>query len=315
MMKKLILLLFLTATLNSSAQTFLSEKRIYLLDVTASMTGKGVVKTPDIFSDVMSQLTKSLDDIDSQQTEIVIVPFTDIVHRPITGLISQKDSLAGEISKIKIQAGDTNIADAWSYGISQLDSTKVNYLFLLTDGLHNCGVSKDSLYHSLSEWQFIAKDKYMFAFYVMLTPNAKDMEITKIIEVTENMWPIESMDVNVNFINTSRQYSANINNDRKINVFFTSNNTKVFNTGLEFGIELEANPYYEVTMVKNYFPDRYIEFEIKDLAPHIDLPVECNMKLSFVYDRNKYPLTFFTPETIDLQIVNKGIRTMNIREK
>ncbi|MBQ8810722.1 MAG: VWA domain-containing protein [Bacteroidales bacterium] len=315
MMKKLILLLFLTATLNSSAQTFLAEKRIYLLDVTASMTGKGVVKTPDIFSDVKSQLTKSLDDIDSQQTEIVIVPFTDIVHRPITGLISQKDSLAGEISKIKIQVGDTNIADAWNYGISQLDSTKVNYLFLLTDGLHNCGVSKDSLYHSLSEWQYIAKDKYMFAFYVMLTPNAKEMEIIDVIDSTDKLWPIESMNVNVSFVNSGLNLKSNINDNKTVRIDFTSQNRNVFDSGLQLKVDIEDNPYYQVHDCMIDISRRYAEIKIEELAPRIQIPVESHLKLYLKYDKEKYPLIFFTPEIIDFHIVNRGVRTMTIREK
>ena len=161
----LVFLVLFLYGVHVDAQAYLNEKRIYLLDVTASMTGKGVVKTPDIFNHVKEQLTATLNNIESPQTEIVVVPFTNVVHNPIAGVISQKDSLANEISKIVIQRGDTNIEEAWRHGVSLLDSTKINYLFLLTDGLHNCGVEKDSLYNTLSEWQSIAKDKYMFAFY------------------------------------------------------------------------------------------------------------------------------------------------------
>lgn len=315
MIKKLILLLFLTATLNSSAQTYLTEKRIYLLDVTASMNGKGAVETPDIFDEVKRRLQQSILNLQASETEVVIIPFTKHPFETIEGRVSNADSLATEIGKIKIQKGDTNIADAWNAGVAELDSTKVNYLFLLTDGLHNCGPSADSLYNRLATWKDISDGKYMFSFYVMLTPNAKDMEITKIIEETENMWPIESMDVNVSFINTSLHYSANVNNNKAIRIFFTSNNSPVFDSELQFDIELESNPYYGIKKINNNIQDRYIEFELEELLPRIDLPIECNLKLSFVYDKKKYPLTFFTPEAIDLHIVNKGIRTMNIREK
>ena len=306
--------LFLLSTVGY-AQSYLNEKRIYLLDVTASMVGRGVVETPDIFNNVKDQLKTSLDNIESSQTEIVIVPFTDIVHDPITGVISQKDSLAREISKIKIQRGDTNIEDAWRHGVSLLDSTKVNYLFLLTDGFHNCGVEKDSLYNTLSEWQSIAKDKYMFAFYVMLTPNAKEMEIMDTIESTDKLWPIESMNVNVSFINSVLSLKSNINNSKKVRLDFTSQNPMVFESGLELSISIEDNPYYRLNTCSTDISQKYAEFEIEELLPRIQIPVESDLKLILNYDKEKYPLVFFTPETIDFHIINRGIRTMTIREK
>lgn len=309
------LLVFLLLGIESIAQSYLHEKRIYLLDVTASMIGQGVVETPAIFNDVKEQLKNSLNNIESPNTEIVIVPFTDVPHSPITGFISQKDSLAKEISKIKILRGDTNIADAWMNGVNLLDSTKVNYLFLLTDGLHNCGVEKDSLYNALSDWQYIAKDKYMFAFYVMLTPNAKEMEIMDIIEETDKLWPIESMNVNVSFINSVLSLKSNINNSKKVRIDFTSQTSSVFASGLELDISMEDNPYYRLKACSADISQKYAEIEIEEVVPRIQIPVESDLKLILHYDKEKYPLVFFTPEMIDLHVINRGIRTMTIREK
>lgn len=309
------LLVFLLLGIDAIAQGYLNEKRIYLLDVTASMVGEGIVKTPNIFNDVKEQLKGALNNIESTQTEIVIVPFTDVAHTPIIGLVSQKDSLAKEISKIKIQRGDTNIADAWTKGINLLDCTKVNYLFLLTDGLHNCGVEKDTLYNMLSEWKYIAKDKYMFAFYVMLTPNAKEMEIMDIIEATNKLWAIESMNVNVSFINSVLSLKSNINNSKKVRIDFTSQNPLVFASGLELDISLEDNPHYRLKTCSTDISQKYVEIEIEEIVPRMQIPVESDLKLTLHYDKEKYPLVFFTPETIDFHIINRGIRTMTIREK
>lgn len=309
------LLVFFLLCEAGQAQSYLKEKRIYLLDVTASMVGKGVVETPNIFNDVKEQLKNTLDNVESTHTEIVVVPFTDVVHNPINGFISQKDSLANEISKINIQRGDTNIEDAWRYGVSLLDSTKVNYLFLLTDGLHNCGVEKDSLYSTLSQWQSIAKDKYMFAFYVMLTPNAKEMEIMDVIDSTDKLWPIESMNVNVSFISSSLALRSNINNNKVLRIYFTSQNISVFDSGLQLEVLLEENPYYRLKEYSSDISLKYIDIEIEELVPRIDIPIEVNLKLHMKYNRDSYPLIFLTPESIDLNIVNRGIRSMKIREK
>lgn len=316
MINKLLLFILFSLTIYTvGAQPYLNEKRVYLLDVTASMEGRGIVETPNIFDNVKNQLSNSLSNITYPQTEIVIVPFTENIFNPIRGNITQIDSLVNEISKIGIEKGDTNIADAWEYGISELDSTKVNYLFLLTDGLHNHGVEKEVLYKRLQEWQYIAKDKYMFAFYVMLTPNAKEMEIIEIIESTNKLWAIESMNVNVSFINSTLNLKSNINNDKKVRIDFSSQNNEVFNSGLQLNIRLEENPFYELCNLKSNIINKYVEFEIKELLPRIQIPIETQQKLYLEYDKEKNPLVFFTPEIINFSIVNKGVRIMTINEK
>ncbi|MEE0990381.1 MAG: vWA domain-containing protein [Paludibacteraceae bacterium] len=316
MINKLLLFILFSLTIYTvGAQPYLNEKRVYLLDVTASMEGRGIVETPNIFDNVKNQLSNSLSNITYPQTEIVIVPFTESIFNPIRGNITQIDSLVNEISKIGIEKGDTNIADAWEYGISELDSTKVNYLFLLTDGLHNHGVEKEVLYKRLQEWQYIAKDKYMFAFYVMLTPNAKEMEIIEIIESTNKLWAIESMNVNVSFINSTLNLKSNINNDKKVRIDFSSQNNEVFNSGLQLNIRLEENPFYELCNLNSNIINKYVEFEIKELLPRIQIPIETQQKLYLEYDKEKNPLVFFTPEIINFSIVNKGVRIMTINEK
>ncbi|MDH6344294.1 hypothetical protein M2480_003195 [Parabacteroides sp. PFB2-12] len=296
-------------------QSYQNEKRIYLLDVTASMVGKGEVKTPDIFENVKKELVNTINGIQSPHTEIVVIPFTNKPHEPIRGFIQARDSLINEIGKIEIKRGDTNIADAWKQGVQEIDSTKINYMFLLTDGLHNCGVEKEVLYEQLESWAGISEGKYLFAFYVMLTPNAKEMEIARIVDETNQMWLIESMDVNVTFVNSSINLTANVNQDSNVKVGFSSNNDKIFDDGLEFVISLEDNPYYKLN---NFSIDRTLQFASFDLAellPRMQIPLEYNLKLYIGYDKMKYPLCFFTPEVINFRILNKGVRTMNIREK
>ena len=72
----------------------------------------------------------------------------------------KKDSLLIGIENLSIKKGDTNIADAWSRGLQEIDSTRINYIFMLTDGVHNWGPEKEILYERLGEWQHIANNKY-----------------------------------------------------------------------------------------------------------------------------------------------------------
>ena len=297
------------------SQVTLKEKRIYLVDVTASMEGKGGTETPDIFQKLKSELSSTINAINNLSTEVVIIPFTNQPHQKIEGFINERQSILDQIQKLAIKPGDTNIADAWKAGVEEIDSTKVNYLFLLTDGLHNCGPSKEELFERLSEWQDFAQGHYFFSFYVMLTPNAKEQPICNIVEETEQMWLIESMNVNVSFIKSGLNLKTNIKNKKRVKLCFTSNNAQIFKNDLEFSLELDKNPYYKITNQKRNWKERYIAFDIKELKSLMDLPVETKSRLRIHYDKKKYPLIFFTPESMNLTIENVGIRKMTITEK
>ena len=195
--KLLSLFLFVFLAQKAYSQAITSEKRIYLLDVTKSMIGRGSVNTPNIFEDVKCSLQEAIDEIADSKTEVVIVPFTDKPFQDVIhGTIANKDSLIYQISKLDVRSGNTNVADAWSKGIDYLDSTKVNYMFLLTEGLHNTGPDKEVLYERLRDWDTICKGKYYFSFYVMLTSNAVEQEIRQITKDTRQMWSIESLNIN-----------------------------------------------------------------------------------------------------------------------
>ena len=307
------LLIFLC--LSAFSQITLNEKRIYLVDVTASMEGKGNISTPDIFKKVKTELTNTINSINNPTTEIVIIPFTNQPHQGIKGTIKDKKTLLDNIQNLSVKPGDTNIADAWKKGVDEIDTSKINYLFLLTDGLHNCGPSKESLYQSLSEWGITAKDKYFFSFYVMLTPNAKEQPICNIVESTEQMWLIESMNVNVSFIKSGLNLKTNIKNKKRVKLYFTSNNTQIFNKDIDFSIQLDDNPFYKLANPQRNWKERYVVFDIQELKPLMELPLQVQYKLRIKYNKGKYPLVFFTPETMNFTIENVGVRKMTIREK
>ena len=168
----------------------------------------------------------------------------------MNGQIIAKDGILENIKSLSIKRGDTNIADAWNYAVQEIDSTRVNYLFILTDGLHNCGPEKDSLYNDLRKWADISKDQYYFAFYVMLTPNAKEQEICNIVDETQKMWLIESMNVNVSFLISSLDVNINVKNKKTTSIHYESNNPAIFNDSVDFNIELSENPYYAMENLK-----------------------------------------------------------------
>ncbi len=291
------------------------EKRIYLVDVTSSMQGGGSVETPDIFNTVKASLIETLQEIADTTTEIEIIPFTNKVHKGINATIAQRDTLIDFINKLEVKKGDTNIADAWSEGVSKTDTTKINYLFILTDGLHNCGPKKTVLYKRLSAWEDYSADSYLFAFYVMLTKNAEESEIRTIADETRNMWKIEGLNINASLLKTEREIRQNIFSDKTIKVSFLTNNPKVDlkNVGMRF--LLEDNPHYEIVNQRPTDVQGVFTFDIKEKCDKNEIPLCDTLHLSITHNQEDYPFVFITPDIVALEISNVGPRyvlsTMN----
>ena len=121
--------------------------------------------------------------------------------------------------------------------------------------------------------------------------------------------------MNVSFLKSGFNLKTNIKNNKRVKLYFTSNNSQVFNTDLNFSLQLEGNPYYKIANQKRNWKERYIAFDIQELKPIMELPLQVKSKLKVIYDKEKYPLIFFTPEVMNLTIENVGVRKMTIREK
>ncbi len=296
------------------AQTYLQEKRIYLVDVTKSLVGQGEIKTPNIFDQVKNNLIDAINEIEDPNTEIIVVPFTNKPHQAIMGRTSQKDSLVAILRDLKIKSGDTNIDDAWKSGVSYLDSSKVNYLFLLTDGLHNCGVTKEVFYSTLNEWDSIRKGKNIYSNYVMLTDNAVEQNIRSIAQQIPQMWSIQSLNIKAALIRTSLEQKSNIYENKTININFISNNSKVFVDDLGVQFSIQENPFYSLTpTIKNAQNQGLYSFDIIEKQDRMNIPIDTTLTLHINFNNAKYPLVFFTPEDIDYRIINRGVRRMTLK--
>jgi len=103
-MKRIFLsFIFLCICLSTIAQTPTQERRIYIVDVTASMAGRGAVETPDIFNHVKKSLVSTIERIDDHRTEIIVIPFTNKPLDCFSGSISKKDSLCNYINSLSIK--------------------------------------------------------------------------------------------------------------------------------------------------------------------------------------------------------------------
>ena len=311
-MRKLILTLLAILMIAFSAEAQRTEKRIYLLDLTGSMEGRGNIESPNILQTVKNNLAATIENIDDPNTEIVIIPFTNTPHEIIEGRVSSKDSLIAQVQRLGVRPGDTNIADAWNEGLKNLDDSKINYLFLLTDGLHNTGPSKQVLFDRLKMWEETAKGNAKYAFYVMLTPNAKETGIYEIVDSTAQMWLIESMDINASLIHTDINQRKNIFSNSSTSISFLSNNLSTDFDDLGLQIYFEENDCYSVENVKKSVVGNVYTFDIIEKLPKIDLPLDTTLTLKLSIDKEKNPFVFLTPEEISFQVINQGPRILKI---
>ena len=62
------------------AQAPTTEKRIYLIDLTGSMEGRGSIQTPNILQTVKDNLAATIENIEDPLTEIIIIPFNYFLY-------------------------------------------------------------------------------------------------------------------------------------------------------------------------------------------------------------------------------------------
>ena len=178
----------------SGAENIIPEKRIYLLDLSGSMIGQGSVRTDNVLDKMKSDLAAAVD-WTSLPTEFVFIPFTDRVMPEFGGTDTKKQELMTEISSIEAEAGNTDIASAWECALEKLDSTKVNYIFLLTDGYHNRGISKAGLNSLVKSWPQSTGRCDAEAYFVSLSPKYRTSEIARIFDETDRMSVVETMNI------------------------------------------------------------------------------------------------------------------------
>lgn len=181
----------------SGAEDIMPEKRIYLLDLSGSMIGQGSVRTDAVFAKAVSELKNTVEWVGSE-ADFVIIPFDEHPQQSISGSSTDKNSIIRKIDGLAVQNSNTDIASAWEKGLTELDSSKINYLFLISDGYHNRGVPKQELYKVLREWPSEISDIDAEAYFVLLSPGYRVTEVCRIFDESERMHVVESMNVSRN---------------------------------------------------------------------------------------------------------------------
>ena len=308
----LVVLMVFICVGSVSAQEKKLVKRIYLVDVTKSMIGEGKINgkknaTEDIFSSLRRNLANIMCDNCAvcDDDEIVIIPFTNKTFNAIRGYGRNRREIADSIIELTTRPGDTNIDAAWLAGINELDSNKINLLFLMTDGIHNYGPDVNVLYQHLEEWR---DDQDNLAFYFMLTDNAESQKIKDIADTKSTMIAKRISNIKIDILQLSASYR----------ITFKGENASFKMTSLSNSCCPQELDCVVLTLDNNanYSIDRYhiytnkVEFSIKGKCPRNLRPLSEDNSLTFSWNDKQI---FILPKKVNIQINNIDTRTMIIR--
>jgi hypothetical protein len=324
-MKKylLIVIAFLvTVSANSQQQEsrFKDTRNIYLLDVTLSMWGKSP-GAKNIFNEVRSELINVINATANERTEIVVVPFQDriIDTWEFKATKNGKEKIIEKLNAINaenVPKQNTNIHGAWQKGKNLINPSKLNVVFLLTDGEHSVKhTSKETLYREVSDWSKFASKNDYYAFLVELTDQAKDEKLRQVVQRTEHAQIIQgieffvlSIEEDKPIVNTHDQLSFKINliGDRISNIpedfsytlFLNDPNFKIINNRPKRltvnGSRVELEPIHPIK-------------ELQD-----KLEQESQIKFYIEYDEQKYPQVKILNKTIICTVKNNKEMVLTI---
>lgn len=239
-MKKLSVLLFILFSLCAFAKD-LPERRVYYLDVTGSMAEH------KIWSPVKENLKRAIDNISDPDTEIIVIPFTDSQHglgRVWAGKATRadKDRIKGEIDNVGYERScSTNLGLPLNDFLNKrMDPSKVNYMFLMTDGIPE--QEKNKFLSDIDSWGNRALGN-AYGFYVKLHNDARHPMVSQKIkrQNVNRLWEVGDASIDINLIRAKDFPVFNPRNEHSVSIPFSGKfdpkNMKV---------NLDENPYYKL---------------------------------------------------------------------
>ena len=309
------------------AQQVKDVRLTYLWDVTLSM--KGYNGSPDIYEKVVNAMSKDIDAVTNERTEIVVVPFQDTEKLDEWRYPATPEGKSALIKRIKDYKNDkvtnTNISAPILHSIDKIFSTdRIDIMKLMTDGDDN--VDKKKLERVLDSWCKMAKEKDVFGYYIMLTDAARKGEV--LIQEKEicRFETIHGIDIDA-IVSLKPQKSVAHNlrdgfgNDVVVK-FSPNDGAGRIPEGFKVLVRSEDNPYLDVNAVVDLDADYTVRFkpefkmsqdELKD-----SLPVDRNESISLKFipavgmDKSPYSLIRILDVPVNMILVNKPEKTMRL---
>lgn len=195
---------------------------------------------------IKENLISALQAIDKDETEILVIPFTDHktplsplgkdVSEKHDGIFTKKDinklvTAIRDLDTLRNVHTDLYLPFADFYD-KRIDNTKVNYFFLLTDGGQtSCNENGDSkLPSQIDNWERVSDcgRKHIYGFHIMLSEDA-EKESKRVMgcigkQRDNHLWTLRTAkDVNINMIQPikSSSFDARYEKGRYIDVAFS----------------------------------------------------------------------------------------------
>ena len=330
-MKGFKALLFVCAiflfSIDVMAQTtnYKGERHIYLWDVTLSTKGEGVGNTPNIYNDVVKFLTTQINNIVDPNTEIYVLPFqTDILE-----YWSAKANENGKLELINRIRNynnnirtNTNISGPMKMAVEKYnDSSKRTLIYVLTDGKQNVAGGVEALHNYIGNSQWQNSNNSTYLLYFMLTDNAVDNNLVKIINDTDNAEVImpdalyrQWLDIQI-----TRDIRFNIKDDKEICVTCNAIQKIKIPEGLIFNVSNQTSqiPLDEKIALKDNkltFQIRYDYNKLKDeLGEETIIPVNVELLNSEEIAKRSGISVQLIDKSFNLHLINKPEKTLKIK--
>jgi hypothetical protein len=273
-----VLIFTLSLTQRLVAQDFKKEKRIYVLDVTKSMFGLN--GTPNIFEDVKKSLYTGIENISDLETEITIITFqgTSNPNLPTWTFKKGDGMFEREVKKTidsytieTVPGQNTDIYSALKRAQQEVDPSKINYIYLLTDGGQSpvggsVRYGENDLIKLLDTWCEWANMHDSYLFYVMLTSGAEENNrISSVVQEECRAFISRGTNVNIAFIKPAdKAMVINLEDEPEfIEVPLLANDWRYIPDNISLTLNLEANNIFQLKSNKVKIKDRKLIIQLK----------------------------------------------------
>lgn len=346
MKKTFILFFLLVSSIMLGAQTPQIDQRVtYIWDVTYSMHGgrmggggsqtvlvggqkfkiEGYNPAFDIYDDVMEAM---IDDINRQnaRTEIVVIPFNDKVcdEWRYQATTEGKNKL---IEKIRLYANVqqtfTNISNPVEYAMEKVFTPDVtDHMKLMTDG--NDNVDMAHFKNLMQQWCEMAQSKNVYGYYVMLTSQANDNDLTLILKEQCRMTLGSGININPPRIQMGDRVIVDAKNDYskpfdiKVDIKYAEN----LPSNVKVHISAEENPYFNLNEeVELSAETRSVRVQpnykmgVNELRSNLSIDSSSFVSLHYELVENKGKVIEFWNTEGQVELLNKSLKTLKVGVK
>lgn len=247
------------------------------------------------------------DDINklSPTSTVTIIPFQHVVY-PVMAFDKAHfnwDNIEKKFNGYIQNITNTNICSAWDNGVTKLDPNKDNYFFLLTDGNDNVE-GMPQVIKRIYNWCNHSKNSY--AFYVMLTPMARNPELDKAVKSCKTVFEIDAN-------GHPQPFGAFTPNILRLSTLDLRPRILSFSAAGEYAIQAISNdPLFNVQMMGN-IKDGKVIVKVTPKLPISTISQRLKGKDSYTFNAKlKGKGVIILNDTLSVIISNKPERVLNI---